>query len=378
MNGSCAGGTGAFIDQMATLLDVTPAELDALSQRHGTHLHHRLPLRRVRQDATFSRCSTRARARRTLPRQHLPGGRQPDHRRPGAGTQDRGQGAVSRRAAVSSVRGCGSAFVETLKLDDGARRVPGATAVCSWRMGAAHVRGGTHGDLHAMTSCCERIEKAARAPIRCQRLPPLFEDEAGVRRIYRTATPRTPCRTRNVRRIYAATPIWASTAARTTTKLALIGRGRRACCTPTTQSNNGNPVRTWCREQLREDLRAVRRPRASSAAAAVTGYGEDLIQNAFQRGHRSGRDDGALHARRATSARMSTSSSTSAGRTSSASKSATAPSTTSCSTRPAPPAAARLSRRLPSSMGYDIAGFCQAGPVRQAPRRPRLAAARCS
>ena len=31
MNGSCAGGTGAFIDQMATLLDVTPDELDALS-----------------------------------------------------------------------------------------------------------------------------------------------------------------------------------------------------------------------------------------------------------------------------------------------------------------------------------------------------------
>ena len=31
MNGSCAGGTGAFIDQMAVLLDVTPSELDELS-----------------------------------------------------------------------------------------------------------------------------------------------------------------------------------------------------------------------------------------------------------------------------------------------------------------------------------------------------------
>lgn len=31
MNGSCAGGTGAFIDQMATLLGVTPYELDELS-----------------------------------------------------------------------------------------------------------------------------------------------------------------------------------------------------------------------------------------------------------------------------------------------------------------------------------------------------------
>ena len=34
MNGSCAGGTGAFIDQMATLLNITVNELDALSAKH--------------------------------------------------------------------------------------------------------------------------------------------------------------------------------------------------------------------------------------------------------------------------------------------------------------------------------------------------------
>ncbi|NTV04719.1 CoA activase, partial [bacterium] len=36
MNGVCAGGTGAFIDQMAALLNVTPLELDALAARHTT------------------------------------------------------------------------------------------------------------------------------------------------------------------------------------------------------------------------------------------------------------------------------------------------------------------------------------------------------
>lgn len=35
MNGSCAGGTGAFIDQMASLLNITTEELDALSLRHS-------------------------------------------------------------------------------------------------------------------------------------------------------------------------------------------------------------------------------------------------------------------------------------------------------------------------------------------------------
>ncbi len=34
MNGSCAGGTGAFIDQMATLMNVTVNELDELSLKH--------------------------------------------------------------------------------------------------------------------------------------------------------------------------------------------------------------------------------------------------------------------------------------------------------------------------------------------------------
>lgn len=35
MNGSCAGGTGAFIDQMATLLQLMPEELDELAKRHN-------------------------------------------------------------------------------------------------------------------------------------------------------------------------------------------------------------------------------------------------------------------------------------------------------------------------------------------------------
>lgn len=35
MNGSCAGGTGAFIDQMSTLLGVSPQEMDALAQEHS-------------------------------------------------------------------------------------------------------------------------------------------------------------------------------------------------------------------------------------------------------------------------------------------------------------------------------------------------------
>ncbi len=35
MNGTCAGGTGAFVDQMASLMNVTPTELNELAKEHG-------------------------------------------------------------------------------------------------------------------------------------------------------------------------------------------------------------------------------------------------------------------------------------------------------------------------------------------------------
>ena len=38
MNGTCAGGTGAFIDQMASLMQVTPEEMNDLAAGHETVL----------------------------------------------------------------------------------------------------------------------------------------------------------------------------------------------------------------------------------------------------------------------------------------------------------------------------------------------------
>ena len=58
MNGSCAGGTGAFIDQMATLLGITADELDELSlhaQRSTPLLHAAV----YSQNPIYSPCSIR-------------------------------------------------------------------------------------------------------------------------------------------------------------------------------------------------------------------------------------------------------------------------------------------------------------------------------
>ena len=66
MNGSCAGGTGAFIDQMATLMNVTVSELDALSLKHEK-IYPIAPAAACLPRATSSPSSIRADAKRTWP-----------------------------------------------------------------------------------------------------------------------------------------------------------------------------------------------------------------------------------------------------------------------------------------------------------------------
>ena len=78
MNGTCAGGTGAFIDQMATLLQTDAAGLNALAAAHTTIY----PI--------AARCGVFAKTRRAAPDQRggaqgghrgkrAPGGGEPDH-----------------------------------------------------------------------------------------------------------------------------------------------------------------------------------------------------------------------------------------------------------------------------------------------------------
>ncbi len=45
MNGSCAGGTGAFIDQMASLLGVDPTEMNSLAEAHEKNLFNCFKMR---------------------------------------------------------------------------------------------------------------------------------------------------------------------------------------------------------------------------------------------------------------------------------------------------------------------------------------------
>lgn len=99
MNGSCAGGTGAFIDQMASLLNITVDEMDALALKH----------KKIYPIA--SRCGVFAKtdiqpllnqgaAKAGYCRLNFSGGSKSDYRRTCAGQKNQRQGFVFGRAAV--------------------------------------------------------------------------------------------------------------------------------------------------------------------------------------------------------------------------------------------------------------------------------------
>ena len=98
MNGTCAGGTGAFIDQMAALLDTDAGGLNELAKSHH-HLPDRQPLRRVREDrrAAAAQRGCEEGGHRRL---HLPVRRDPDHLRPCVRSSHPRQRRLPRRPAA--------------------------------------------------------------------------------------------------------------------------------------------------------------------------------------------------------------------------------------------------------------------------------------
>ena len=108
MNGTCAGGTGAFIDQMASLLNTDAGGLNELAPGRHHHLSHRQPLRRVRQDRRPA-AAQRRRAQGGHRRVHLPVGGHADHLRLGVRPAHPRQRRVPGRPAAVPSPNCASA-----------------------------------------------------------------------------------------------------------------------------------------------------------------------------------------------------------------------------------------------------------------------------
>ncbi|MBE6657922.1 MAG: 2-hydroxyglutaryl-CoA dehydratase [Ruminococcaceae bacterium] len=280
MNGTCAGGTGAFIDQMATLLNLSVGDMDALSLEHtriypiasrcGVFAKTDIqPL--LNQGA--NKADVAASIYQAVVNQTIAGLAQ--GRRIGRDKDGNPQKVLFLGGPLFFCRGLQEQFVETLQLTRGE-----SALFPEW--GPYAVARGTA--LYAAKSLHRVTLDALRAAVRnslheravLDTLPPLFSSEED----YTAFT---------ARHSKAAVPTQDITAYRgrawlgidcgsTTTKLVVISEDD-ALLYQYYASNQGNPVEI-IRAEL-EKIYALCGDRITLCGSAVTGYGEELIKSAF-------------------------------------------------------------------------------------------------
>ncbi len=269
MNGSCAGGTGAFIDQMATLLNLSPDQMDELAKAHEKIY------------TIASRCGVFAKSDiQPLLNQ---GARKEDicagifyavvNQTIGGLAQGRDiEGDVlylggpltffsSLRSAFDDVLGVSGTLPENslLYVALGAALTPGGTVITPAEAADALAH---YSSSSTYISC-----------------PPLFRDEAE----YEEFRNRHLADTGDIHELTspADTMYLGVDAGSTTIKAVLTDRDGNLF-RPYYHSNSGNPV-PLIREYLVELYRDY--PDLHIASCAVTGYGEDVIRHAFSLDH---------------------------------------------------------------------------------------------
>ena len=281
MNGSCAGGTGAFIDQMAALLNVTPQELDALAARHTAIF----PI--------ASRCGVFAKTdvQNLLSRE--------------AAREDVAASifhAVALQIVTTLARGataapplifCGgpltflpalrAAFARVLNLQDG-DVLPVEHAELLPALGAALASGTPRLTLE-LDAFLDLLGAATEPMHGSRRLTPLFADAAECA-AWQAAGAHSRAPRVDLAALAGAPCFLGIDSGSTTTKVALIDAQGRVAFSHYAK-NNGNAIAAvqTALVELRRGLDALPAPPVIARAVA-TGYGEELIRCAF------GCDDG--------------------------------------------------------------------------------------
>ncbi len=278
MNGSCAGGTGSFIDQMASLLNISLQEFNDLA-RHHTGIY-----------SVASRCGVFAKTdvQNLLSRN--------------VSTRDIA-GSVFHAIAIQCIntlaRGikigpkillCGGVFaflpelgrtfLKILKLDESARIVPDQPELIP-ALGAARFSRRITASL-SVRDLMEKLNQAQQRPGRVKnRMAPLFVDEpAKIQWEQEKSSIRlTQCALRD----YPGKECFLGIdSGSTTTKIILIGQEKEILFS-WYANNNGDPIRTVIQGLLkfREQLSDQRPGGLEIKRTAVTGYGEELIRAAL-------------------------------------------------------------------------------------------------
>ena len=272
MNGSCAGGTGAFIDQMSSLLDVTVGELNELSLRHEKIY----PI--------ASRCGVFAKS--DIQPILNQGGRKEDlaasifqavvDQTVAGLTQGRELKGkiVFLGGPLHFLSGLRQRFVETLQLDADHAVFP-EDGDCFAAMGAALCS--TDYTPRPFEEYLKLLEESVDAAGVLDVMPPLFTDQNEYDTFLERHNANHPPEADLS--IYSGDAWLGIDAGSTTTKIVLIDP-QGGILYNYYHSNLGNPVAIVL-EQLQK-IYSLCGDRVRIKGSAVTGYGEELIKNAFQ------------------------------------------------------------------------------------------------
>ena len=273
MNGTCAGGTGAFIDQMAVLLDVTSSELDQLAQ-HAERLY-----------TIASRCGVFAKS--DIQPLLNEGARKEDVAASifQAVVNQTLTGLAQGREIEGDVLFLGGPlfffkalqkrFQETLGLSDEHAHFPDLAPYAIAAGAACYAEENTTA-VYSYDELMDTLQKAAGVKVAAATLDPLFRSEAEYEEFCRRHNS-TDIMRENVT-MYKGDAYLGIDCGSTTTKLVLIGADKQMLYNYYSP-NKGNPVDV-VRDQLRELYRLCG-DHVRIRASAVTGYGEALILNAF-------------------------------------------------------------------------------------------------
>ena len=273
MNGTCAGGTGAFIDQMAVLLDVTSSELDQLAQ-HAERLY-----------TIASRCGVFAKS--DIQPLLNEGARKEDVAASifQAVVNQTLTGLAQGREIEGDVLFLGGPlfffkalqkrFQETLGLSNEHAHFPDLAPYAIAAGAACYAEENTTA-VYSYDELMDTLQKAAGVKVAAATLDPLFRSESEYEEFCRRHNS-TDIMRENVT-MYAGDAYLGIDCGSTTTKLVLIGADKQMLYNYYSP-NKGNPVDV-VRDQLRE-LYKLCGDHVRIRASAVTGYGEALILNAF-------------------------------------------------------------------------------------------------
>ena len=272
MNGTCAGGTGAFIDQMASLLNVTPDELDEMSlkcekvypiaSRCGVFAKTDIqPL--INQGV--SKNDIAASIYMAVVNQTIAGLAQ--------GRKIKGK-VMFLGGPLFYNKGLRKAFRETLKLDDNNALFP-EYSLYAVALGAS-IFAEKAEKTYEYGKLIEMMEEAVAQRREVAHMSALFENDDELKE-FKDRHGKETVEFKDIAS-YSGDAYLGIDCGSTTTKLVLIN-DKKEILWHYYNSNKGNPVDV-VKEKLTE-VRTLCGDRIKIRASAVTGYGEQLILNAF-------------------------------------------------------------------------------------------------